>query len=199
MPHFYTEEQLLFMKENITKMSWKELTVKFNKKFNTDLSYKAISGKGKRSGIKSGRTGQFVKGNSPVNKGKKFPGKINRTSFKKGNKPANYKPVGSERVTKDGYIEVKIADPKTWRSKHIVIWERVHGPIPKNHCLLFLDGNKQNINLSNLQLISRKQLARLNKNKLIFNDAEMTKAGLIIADIYNKIGERKKKIRKVKN
>ena len=34
-----------------------------------------------------------------------------RTWFKKGHIPANYRPVGSERVNADGYIEVKVADP----------------------------------------------------------------------------------------
>ncbi len=32
--------------------------------------------------------------------------------FAKGNVPPNHRPVGSERISKDGYIEVKVAEPK---------------------------------------------------------------------------------------
>jgi hypothetical protein len=95
-------------------------------------------------------------------------------------------------VSKDGYIEIKVADPRKWRLKHNVIWEEVNGKVPKGHCLIFLDGNKQNIALENLQLITRKQLVRLNQNHLISDNPELTKTGLIIADIHSKIGELKR-------
>lgn len=48
----------------------------------------------------------------------------------------------------------------------------------------------------NLLLVSRAQLARMNQKGLIQNDVELTKTGIIIADIYNKIGERKKRTRR---
>ena len=50
-----------------------------------------------------------------------------------------------------------------------------------------------NFDPDNLILVSRKQLVRMNQRGLIHDDAELTKTGAIIADIYNKIGERKKK------
>lgn len=53
-------------------------------------------------------------GNIPFNKGKKGYmsaeqyEKCKQTMFKKGNIPANHRPIGSERVGKDGYILIKI-------------------------------------------------------------------------------------------
>jgi hypothetical protein len=74
----------------------------------------------------------------------------------------------------------------------VEIWEQAHGPIPKGQCLIFLDGNNRNVSLDNLQPVTRKQLVRLNQSKLISDDAELTKTGVIIADILSKIGDLKK-------
>lgn len=49
-----------------------------------------------------------------------------------------------------------------------------------------------NITLENLQLITKKQLATLNKKGLIANDADLTRTGIIMVDIYQKISERKR-------
>ena len=116
----------------------------------------------------------------------------NTDAISKGQKPHNYKPVGSERVNGDGYVDVKIADPNKWRAKHRLLWEEENGPIPKGYVIIFGDGNRRNFQQDNLILVSKSQLAILNKNQLIQNDADLTRAGIVIADIYKKIGERKK-------
>jgi hypothetical protein len=116
------------------------------------------------------------------------------TQFKKGHRPANYKPIGTQRVNSEGYVDIKVADPGIWKAKHKMIWEKANGPIPKGHVLIFGDGNKLNVQLENLILISRKQLATLNKNKLIQNNAELTRMGITLVDVYHKINERKKKM-----
>jgi hypothetical protein len=63
--------------------------------------------------------------------------------------------VGSERVNVDGYIEVKIAEPNKWRQKQRVVWEAAHGPVPADSIVSFIDGNKQNCELSNLRVMTR--------------------------------------------
>lgn len=108
-------------------------------------------------------TGRFKKGNIPHNKGKKMSSdlyqKIIKTSFKKGNIPHNHKEVGYERISKEGYIEVKIAEPNVFVLKHRYIWEQVNGTIPLWHIIIFNDGNKLNLQLENLRCISRKENA----------------------------------------
>jgi len=196
--HRYTPEQLDFIRKHIKIMTWKELTVKFNKTYGTNLSYKALASAGKRYGIKSGRTGQFPKGHVPFNKGRKgisYPG-MEATQFKKGRRPHTWVPIGAERITKDGYIQIKVQDGKfqhNWKGKHIIIWEEHNGSVPPGHVVIFGDGNKRNFDIDNLILVSRAQLVILNKNRLIQNDTELTKTGIIIADIYRKIGERRKR------
>lgn len=192
MAHKYTKEQKDFICNNVKGRTSIELTQLVNKHFGLNLGVNQIRAYMKNHGLKNGLNMQFKPGNASFNKGKKYPGQTNKTSFKKGNKPINYRPVGSERVNVDGYIEIKVADSNKWRLKHRVIWEEANGPIPRGHALIFADSDKLNVSLDNLILVSRSQLARLNQNHLITNDAELTKTGIILADIYSKIGERKK-------
>ena len=143
-----------------------------------------------RSGFKVG----FRPGYVPHNKGKKkwWTGG-EETQFKTGQMPWNYKPVGSERVV-DGYTEVKIADPKTWKSKHVLIWEAANGPVPKDHVVIFGDRNKQNMSLDNLLLVSRREMAVMNKKGLISTDADLTKAGIKVAGIVMRIRNIKRRL-----
>ena len=60
-------------------------------------------------------------------RGKKMPAnvyeKARQTMFRKGNIPANHKPIGYERINVDGYVEVKVAEPNKFRLKHRIVWE----------------------------------------------------------------------------
>jgi hypothetical protein len=191
MWHRYTEKQIEFLKENVKGRSNLELTELFNTHFELNLGINQIRAFKKNRRLSSGLDGRFKPGNVPVNKGIKGGG-WEPTQFKKGQKPHNYKPIGTERVNGEGYVDIKVADPNKWRAKHVLVWEKENGPIPKGHVIIFGDRNRRNYGLDNLILVSRKQLALLNRNNLIQNDAELTRTGIIVADIYSKIGERKK-------
>lgn len=191
----YTEEQLAYIRElcKINKITNKEITEKFNKKFSTNKSEKAIRAIRQKYGIyiENPEKGYFPKGHVPWNKGLKgidIGGK--ETQFKKGDMPPNYQPVGTERVTVDGYIEVKVADPNVWEGKHRIIWQEHNGPIPDGFVVIFGDGDKTNFNIDNLVLVSRAQLLKMNQYNLIQNDADLTRIGALIADLHLKIGEK---------
>lgn len=113
------------------------------------------------SRYEAARAHQFTSGHTPANKGKKMSpelyAKCAPTMFKKGNIPGNHREVGSERVNKDGYVEIKVAEPNKWKAKHRVIWEAANGPVKKGYNVQFKDGNPKNITLENLYLISRAQ------------------------------------------
>ena len=61
---------------------------------------------------------------------------------------------------------------------------------------MFLDRDKSNFYINNLILISRNQLRTLNQNDLIKDDPELTKSGIILADLLIKINEKDKEIKK---
>lgn len=197
--HAYSVEEIEYLKSISYGRSSKEITEMFNRKFGLDIGVKAVSSVRKRYGIITGRTGRFEKGQKSWNKDKKGLTGANKTSFKKGNKPVNYLPVGSERVNGDDYVDIKIADPNVWKGKHILEWERYNGPVPDGHCIIFGDRNNRNFNLENLICVSRSQLLTLNNNNLIKEDIELTKIGINIADVKLKIGEVKRRNNKLKN
>jgi hypothetical protein len=198
--HWYTTGEIQFLRDNIAGRSHAEMTELFNECFDTELTVEQIKGTLARYKLCNGRDGCFRSGHTPFNKGMKglkMGGE--KTQFKPGHKPANWVPVGTERVNADGYVDVKIQDgklQKNWKAKHIIIWEEANGPVPKGHVVIFADGNRLNVTLDNLILLSRKKLAVLNKRRLISKDAELTKTGVIVADICLKIGERKRKKQK---
>lgn len=104
---------------------------------------------------------QFKKGHIPANKGKTLSDvikkKIEHTFFKKGATPHNYRPVGSERIDRDGYVWVKVADPKVWKQKHRLLWEEHYGKIPRGYNIQFKNKDKHDVRIENLYLISRKE------------------------------------------
>ena len=192
--HRYSEEQKEFIITNNYGKYSKELAEMFNQHFNTNITAKEIAYFRRNNKLNSGLTGQFKKGNVPHNKGKKqieymSQESIERTKetrFKKGNKPKNYRPVGSERITKDGYIEVKVADPNKWETKNKIIYKQYFGDIPEGHKIIYADGNKLNNDINNLIIVSDNEELIMNRYKLRTEDIELTKTGYLIAKVIDK-------------
>lgn len=171
----YTPKELAWIEAHCT-MTRRDLHAGFCKKFRrVDVSLDNIKSLCTRRGWKTGRDGRIQPGNVPANKGKKMPYNANsaRTQFKKGNRTGranlNYKPIGTERTTRDGYIERKIHDglpmQSRWRLLHLVNWEKKNGPLPEGMCLKCLDGNRQNTDPSNWELIPRALLPALDARR----------------------------------
>lgn len=206
-PHIWSEEEKKYLKEITPGKHYKEIQELMKNKFNLEFTMNQIKGAICRYKLNTGFTGRFQKGDIPFNKGKSQKDymsaesieKTKKTRFKKGQSPINWRPVGSERITKDGYTEIKIAEPNVWELKHKVLWEREHGSIPPKHVVIFADGNKENLDINNLMLISREKLLIMNTNELIKKDAELTKTGALIADVLIKVRRRKKIDGKDKN
>ena len=88
------------------------------------------------------------------------------TRYKKGNKPHNTQPIGHERINRDGYLERKVRDgsPSRFNFKpvHRILWEETHGPIPKDHVVVFKNKDRLDVRLENLEMISLVENARRN-------------------------------------
>lgn len=127
-----------------------------------------------RRGDHVGARFRFQKGHVPANKGLRrpgwAPGRMRETQFKKGVRQGVavrlYKPIGTERISKDGYLERKVNDglplQARWRAVHLLIWEATHGPLPKGHAIAFKNGDKRDVRIDNLECITRRALMARN-------------------------------------
>lgn len=120
--------------------------------------------------VAKSRSTRFKKGLVPWNKGVKglsLGG--SETRFKPGNRSGRavevYQPIGTE-IVRGGYLARKVNDDapfyKRWRAVHILNWEAVNGPLPQGHALVFRDGDRQNVSVENLELVTRSELMRRN-------------------------------------
>lgn len=192
----YTEEHIQYLREITPFNKSKTIVELFNTRFGLNKSKRQIDNCRWNNNIKLSnkhKLSSFKKGHTSYNKGTKGLVKSNSGSFKSGKDNSRYKPVGSEGLNRD-YISIKVAEPDKWIGKHIYLWEKENGEIPKNHRVIFADNNKRNFKMNNLLLVSMGQLNRLSINKLRQNDTELTKTMLQVVKIYEAIDERKKDI-----
>lgn len=126
-----------------------------------------------------GRATRFQPGMAPANKGLRRPGwaagEMARTQFKPG-RPAheshNYIPIGSLRLSKDGYLERKVSDEpsiapaRRWVAEHRLVWQAAHGQIPKGCAITFRAGqftaDLNLITVDRLECVTRAELMRRN-------------------------------------
>lgn len=190
----YPEKIKNFIKENHVGVGPKDMAELLNKTFGTSYTKMQMKSYYGNNEINSGVTGHFDKGHTPFNKGQKgiCAAGCKKTCFKKGNTPLNHKPVGSERIDIDGYTLVKTAEPNVWELKHRVIWEEENGKVPEGYVLTFLDGDKENITLGNIALITMAESLTITKLNLRSSEPEYTKTGILIAKVNIASSKRKK-------
>lgn len=194
----YTDEMRQFILENCKGRYNQELADLFNRKFNARVTGGMMKSYKANHKLNSGISSKFKRGRAAHNKGKKMPKevyeKVRHTMFSKGHIPSNHKPVGSERISKDGYIEVKVQEPNKWKLKQRIVYEELKGKIPEGSTIIFLDGNKLNCNIDNLKCITRSELLYLNRNGLN-NSNEVTETGILMAKLDHAKNKRKKELK----
>ncbi|BCS86839.1 HNH endonuclease signature motif containing protein [Pseudodesulfovibrio sediminis] len=77
------------------------------------------------------------------------------------------------------------------RHKHKVVWEQRNGPLPPDHAVRFLDGDKENCEIDNLMMFNRAE--NLHLNLMGFDQAppELKESIILRARLIGKIAERK--------
>ena len=191
----YTEEERQFLMEYIPGHHHYEVAQAFSEKF------RPITKAQVRSFVHNNHVSTGFRGSEGMpawNRGKhhKSTGRAIETQFQKGQMPHNWRPVGSERIQADGYMMVKIAEPKTWILKQHYVWQKANGPIEKDEIIVFLDGNRQNCELSNLRKISRKIHGIINHLHLTYCDAQTFESACAVARLSAATQEAKRRRKK---
>lgn len=207
--YHFTDEMLKELKELYPNTLTEELAERYN------CSLSAIYHRAYKLGIKKskefvaeisrehssrpdhgGKKTRFKKGTVPPNKGRRMHEYMSReaiertkaTRFKKGHIPKNHKPIGHERVTVDGYVEVKVRDQSSkenFELKHRLVWEEHNGPIPEGYNIQFKDGDRQNCKIDNLYMISRSD--QICDNTIHRYPSELRKAIRLTGRLNNQI------------
>lgn len=102
--------------------------------------------------------------------------------------------IGTEYVDRSGYLMRKINNDlpysQRWKPVHIILWEEHHGPVPKGCLVAFKDGDKKNICIENLKLMSRREM--LDENSIHRYPPEVVSTILLHASLERKIKRRLK-------
>jgi len=175
----WTDDMDKYLLDNYQNMFYSQLAEDMSDKFGIKLSMDSVFGRIRNLREKEGRT-QIPK-KPPV--------------------ATNTKPIGTE-IVNSGYIWIKLSDipvndsTKNWRenwvTKHRYIWEQANGSIPEDHCIIFLDGNKQNCELSNLRCVPRSYVVRMVSglaNDIFKEGPEMIGAGIAWCELNDAIKE----------
>ena len=169
----WTDQEIETLKELFPNLYTKDVAEKMNRSYFSVCTQANIMGIKKSESFRTMELGRqaerlkingakhrFKKGLIHFNKGKTVSletyDKLKGSFFKKGSKPHNTKYDGHERISVDGYIEVRIKERK-YVLKHRLIYEQHYGPIPKGMIVTFRDRNPQNVAIENLELISRQE------------------------------------------
>lgn len=212
----YSADELSFI-QSVSTWPRADAHAAFCQKFGReDVTVQNFHALCKRKGWMTGRTGCFAKGQASWNKGRPCePGtggrhpNSRRTQFQKGQRTGiaqkNYKPIGYERLTEDGYLERKVNDDRPfkdrWQLVQRIEWEAANGPIPDGYALKCLDGNKLNVSPENWEPVPRAVLARLNggrhRRRLAFDDAaaEVKPVLMAMAKLEHRASQARKEAR----
>ncbi|EKO3908216.1 HNH endonuclease [Vibrio fluvialis] len=153
-----TEEMKLWLTDKYQTLTVAEMVPLFNEKFGTDRTYQQLKDNLAYYGIKS----------SKPNRGQKNVDK-RRVS-----------PIGSERKSGDGYIEVKIAEPDVWETKQRAVWRSNFGEIPDGHFVRMKNGNRKDCSPENLYLVDKRTNALLNKKYCVNNQHQQVRESIIL-------------------
>lgn len=89
------------------------------------------------------------------------------------------------------YLFIKIAEPNVWINYARYVWEQANGPLKEGEKIKFLDGNKENCALENLMIIDNQVQGKCHALGRYSDNAELTKAGILLSKIELKVEGKK--------
>lgn len=147
-----------------------------------------------------GKPWQFKPGFVPWNKGVAGSTGMHPATaanhFKPGHRPHTWRPVGSTRVSKDGYLQRKLTDtgyaPRDWVAVHRTVWEAAHGAVPRGSVVVFRPGRftavEADVTLEAVECVTRREL--MERNSAHRHGHELYRAAQLRGAITRQINRR---------
>lgn len=142
---------------------------------------------------------RFKPGAEPFNKGLSGVNGASKTSFKKGNTPQTWQPIGTRRINKDGCLVEKVSDTRNrrvdWQPVHRMVWTAANGPVPDGHVVVFKPGRKTTdasvITLDCVECVTRAE--NMKRNTVHRLPKELVQTIQLIGALNRQINKRTKK------
>ena len=99
----------------------------------------------------------------------------------------NTLPIGSEYTKDDGMILIKVG-PNKWEYRQRYIYEKYHNvELPTEIMVIFLDGDKNNFDITNLRAVSTPVYNTIRNKHLVCNNKDVMNTALDMAELYQEI------------
>jgi len=169
MRRTFNKEMFNYLKKNGYKHTLKEWQTIINKYFNEDFTLKDTQM-------------YFCRHNIP----------FKYEMYKKSNNNVFKRPIGAERIRKDGMIQVKVSNNK-WDFKQRVIYEQYYNvKLTSDDYIIFLDQDRTNFDINNLKKVSRRESSILSNQKIFSKNPKVTELGINVAKLIIKTKEKEK-------
>lgn len=211
--HDWTPDEDEWMRQNVPGHGERWLIDNIETTFGWRPTTAQVASRKTKLGVISGtHGGQFKKGQEPFNKGKRqveFMSaegieRTKATRFKNGEvrQTSHIRPLGFERISKDGYVEVKVSDGlqespnRNFTKKHVFVYESNYGPVPKGHKVVFADCDKRNFDPENLVAVPNREWLYICSNRIDYHDRESLAEAIAIARLNGAITDARFRPRK---
>lgn len=219
MIKLFNSEEDNFLRKNVQGRLATELTEMFNKKFNRNITVKQIQEYKKTRKLKGGLKVEYTEEEKEyfykIYKGKSTT-EITRLLNEKFNKNYtrnNIRKFINYHKLRTGYIEYFPDMPRKkersylksgrtvyrvrneenkWESKAKYLYRKNIGEIPKDCCIILLDGSDNNFELDNLYPINKRVNAFMQSRRLYFKNKEMNKTSIMALELMLKCADLKK-------
>lgn len=193
-----TAEEAAWLAERYPTTPNGDLLDAFERRFGIRLTTSQVGNAKARLGVRSGTVGgRFEPGNVPANKGMTWDEMgipedkqehMRSGQFKPGNLPWTTREVGEERVTKDGYVEVHVAQRRRekandqWVLKQRLVWQEANGRrLRPDEMVVFADGDRRNFDPGNLVAMTMAEHAVIIRSGITYADRETCETAIGIA------------------
>lgn len=212
----WTDERVAWFRSFVPGHTEREISAEHERIWGFSLTEGQIGNAKTKLGVRSGtRGGQFRKGQEPPNKGLTWDEmgftdeqreRMIATQFRKGNRPHNSGHLLDERVTKDGYVQVKV-DPRNaknpmgyWIGKGQFVWMQANGrDWPDGHRCVFADGNNRNFDPDNIVAVPNDLYPIVQgavRNQMGYHDRETLEVAITSARLTRAVVDRRKALRR---